>query len=261
MYEAFVQRTRIGRIWPVTTPSPTDSVWLRAAKKPRSEPGLTRDAVVSAAVELMDEGGVAALSMRKLAARLNSAPMTLYTYVDTKADILEFALDGVFTEMLTAAVRSDWWEDDLTAMAQEMFEVFLRHPWAPALLGSKPPIGPAAVAHLGMILEVLSDAGLGDGDLESALAAYYYYVLGAATAETVWMQAGRPLSTIADDELLSALTSADGRDTAPVIDFYRASPPTEPGRRFLLGLRRIIDGLRPIAAGGHNSVAVDSPRH
>ena len=221
----------------------TESVWLRPAKKPRDQLSLDRDQIVAAAVELMDSEGIAGLSMRKLATHLGTAPMTLYGYVATKDDVLEYALDGVFAEA-TGNRRARDWRDKLKALAHSTFEAFLRHPWAPALLGSKPPIGPAAVDHFSSMLDALSGAGFRDGALTSAVSAVYYYVLGAATAEAAWIQAGQPFANLTASQL-AALESLHGEDTAQAVQFFAAQSGGNARQRFEAGLTAILDNLRP----------------
>ncbi|MGH3726237.1 MAG: TetR/AcrR family transcriptional regulator [Mycobacterium sp.] len=224
-------------------PPSTESVWLRPAKAMRGQPTLTRDQIISAAMQIMDSEGISGLTMRKLAARLRTAPMTLYGHVSTKDDLLEFAVDGVFAEaLLDGGPRT--WRPRLTAIARRLFDTFLDHPWAPTLLGSKPPMGPAAVAHFGSMLNTLSQAGFEGESLTSAVTAFYYYVLGAATAEAAWVQAGRPFAEVTPGDL-ERLKSADGGDNAPMVELYRHQTASQPHDRFEMGLRHVLDGLRP----------------
>jgi AcrR family transcriptional regulator len=199
---------------------------------------------VSAAVELMDSEGIAELSMRKLAARIGIAPMTLYGHVATKDDVLEYALDGVFAEALAKKRTADGWRDSLDAIAHSTFDAFLGHPWAPALLGSKPPLGPAAVAHFTSILDVLSGAGFREDSLAPALSAFYYYILGAATAESAWVRAGRPFEDISTAEL-TKLQTLENVDTSSAVQFFARQSTGDPQHRFEAGLARILDSMRP----------------
>ncbi|MBF6126752.1 TetR/AcrR family transcriptional regulator [Nocardia brasiliensis] len=220
-----------------------NSVWLRPAKQTRNPPALDLDQIVAAAVALLDEESVSGLTMRKLAARLDAAPMTLYGYVATKDDLLELAVDAVFAEALAADPVADDWRAALTAIGHRTFLALVRHPWAAALVGDNPPLGPAAVAQFGTILRVLTAAGFTGGHLDSALTGFYYYVLGAALAESAWTCAGRASSFTAAD--ISRLTSADGQDVTPVAAYFERYPDTDPVQRFGHGLRAVLNGLDP----------------
>ena len=61
--------------------------------------GLSIDAIVGEAIELADAEGLAAVTMRRIAARLEVAPMTLYGYVPSKAELLDLMLDSVYAGM------------------------------------------------------------------------------------------------------------------------------------------------------------------
>jgi AcrR family transcriptional regulator len=220
------------------------SVWLRPTKKSRGQAAVTRAQIVSVAVELMDSEGLAELSMRKLAARIGIAPMTLYGHVATKDDVLEYALDGVFAEALANKRTAVGWRDSLDAIGRSTFDAFLAHPWAPSLLGSKPPLGPAAVAHFTSILDVLSGAGFRDDDLMPALSAFYYYILGAATAESAWILAGRPFEDITAADLAS-LQTLENLDSSSAVRFFADQSTGDPQHRFEGGLARILDSMRP----------------
>src|SRR3954447_6199190 len=97
------------------------SVWLegkvrRGGRGGGQPSGLDRDRITAATVRLLDAEGLAKFSMRRLAAALNVTAMSLYWYVDTKDDLLELALDSVYSEI--APPREDGpWEDRLRALA------------------------------------------------------------------------------------------------------------------------------------------------
>ncbi|BCK56162.1 TetR/AcrR family transcriptional regulator [Nocardia wallacei] len=219
------------------------SIWLRPAKPGRGRPVLDRDRIVRAAVSLLDEESVAGLTMRKLADRLGAPPMTLYSYVATKDDLLEYALDAVFAEMLDDVEPGDDWRAALGAIGGRTFDALLRHHWAAALVGAAPPIGPAAVAQFGTILRVLIAAGFSGERLESATTCFYYYVLGAALAESSYAHNGSTAgASIAE---LSNLTAADGTDIAPTAQFLAGYANADARDRFERGLTAVLDGLRP----------------
>ncbi|WP_167477536.1 TetR/AcrR family transcriptional regulator [Nocardia arthritidis] len=217
------------------------SIWLRPAKPGRGRPALDRDQIVAAAVALLDEESVAGLTMRKLGDRLGVPPMTLYGYVATKDDLLEYALDAVFDETLNDAEPGTDWRAELAAIGARTFEALLRHHWAAALVGAAPPMGPAAVAQFGTIMRVLTAAGFTGERLESATTAFYYYVLGAALAESAWARTG---STV--ESLTAGLPNPAAADElTPAAEFLAGYANADARQRFDRGLRAVLDGLRP----------------
>jgi AcrR family transcriptional regulator len=215
------------------------SVWSRPAK--RSQPPLQRDEIVAAAIVLLDEDGVAGLTMRKLATRLGTAPMTLYGHVSTKDDLLEYVLDAVFAEALDEAAPAGDWRADLARIASRTFDALIRHPWAPALVGGRPPIGPAAVTQFGTVLRVLTDAGLTAEQRDAATAAVYYYVLGAALAESAWRSAGWQEDALVAEA--ASVTPEAASTSAPTRDFLRRQAGGDARRRFEQGLHCVLNGV------------------
>jgi AcrR family transcriptional regulator len=66
---------------------------------PGRRPRLTREQVVAAALELVEQDGLGALSMRRLGARLEIEAMTLYTYVESKDDLLDALAESVLSDL------------------------------------------------------------------------------------------------------------------------------------------------------------------
>ena len=89
---------------------------------------LNRAKVLHAAVELADEGGFEALTMRRLAAGLGVVPMALYKHVADKRELLDGMVDLVFAE-LEVPVDVDW-RSALRTRASWLRQALLRLPWA-----------------------------------------------------------------------------------------------------------------------------------
>src|SRR5690242_13896302 len=118
----------------------TPSARTARARRPRGS--LTREQVVEAALALVDEQGVEALSMPALAARLDCGVMTLYGYIDSKEDLL-LALaqrglaDTRWPEPLphdAAALLGSW--------GRALRQALLRHPSLAGIFLSQAVVGP-----------------------------------------------------------------------------------------------------------------------
>jgi AcrR family transcriptional regulator len=118
---------------------------------------LTRDRVLQAAVELADRGGLDELSMRKLGQELGVEGMALYRHVRNKEDILDGIVDVVMREVEAPETPLDW-KSGLRQLSHAARRVMLRHPWAPAVIVSRPDVGPATLSHIDAVLRNL-DAG------------------------------------------------------------------------------------------------------
>ena len=91
-------RTRTGRAWVGAEPD---------GDEPRRVP-LSRPRVVRAALQLVDEKGLAALTMRGLATELGVSPMALYNHVQDKEELVDLMLDLVLEEVDLSPVPGDW---------------------------------------------------------------------------------------------------------------------------------------------------------
>ncbi|MEU7075343.1 TetR/AcrR family transcriptional regulator C-terminal domain-containing protein [Streptomyces narbonensis] len=163
------------------------SVWLekRAARSGGGPAGLDRDRIVSTSIRMLDEEGLAKLSMRKLATELGVTAMSLYWYVDTKDDIIEFAMDSVYGEVDLAAVDAAGdWRERVRVLAMEYRRMLVRHAWMSPSAGQYLNIGPNSVAVGQKIHEAISDTGLPLERRPSATSAVFQFVYGYGTIES-----------------------------------------------------------------------------
>ena len=133
---------------------------------------LNRERVLTAALELVDEQGIDALSMRKLGQSLGYEAMSLYNHVANKDDLLDGILDLVLAEMEPPA--PDGGLPAIRASALSAHEALKRHPWAATMLMSAARIRPARIQYMEALLASLRNTGL------SAETTYHaYHVLDA----------------------------------------------------------------------------------
>jgi AcrR family transcriptional regulator len=105
------------------------------ASAPHRAP-LSKERVLRTAVALADEGGVDALSMRKIAQALGVVPMALYKHVTNKNELLDGMIDVVVGEVDPPAGGTDW----KTAIRRRILSarrMLLRHPWASGVIESR----------------------------------------------------------------------------------------------------------------------------
>jgi len=165
-------------------------IWERP--EPSAPSALSRERIVRAAIRLADADGLAAVSLRKIAAALDVGPMRLYRYVDTKDDLLALMMDAVWAEIPVPALAE--WRAGVRALAGGIRAAALRHEWFADLLGGRPDLGPAAFGHMEARVAALRAApGLRDDADALALAsrAVGAYVLGALRHEIADRRAER----------------------------------------------------------------------
>lgn len=105
-----------------------------SAAQPRTP--LSKRRVLGAAVALADEGGVDALSMRRIAQSLGVVPMALYKHVANKNELLDGMIDVLVGEIDPPAVDTDW-KTTIRRRVLSARRMLLRHPWAPEVIESR----------------------------------------------------------------------------------------------------------------------------
>lgn len=105
-----------------------------AATQPRAP--LSKERVLSAAVALADEGGMDALSMRRIAQALGVVPMALYKHVANKNELLDGMIDVLVGEIDPPAGNTDW-KTAIRLRVLSARRMLLRHPWAPEVMESR----------------------------------------------------------------------------------------------------------------------------
>ncbi|MER6812634.1 TetR/AcrR family transcriptional regulator C-terminal domain-containing protein [Spirillospora sp. NPDC000708] len=164
------------------------TVWDRPEPPTRPAP-LDRERMVAAAIALADEGGLEAVSLRKVAARLDTGPMRLYGYISSKEELFDLMLDEVYGEILPEERPGDW-REALRDRAHRTREAALRHPWLADLLGGRPTLGPNALAVAEATLAALD--GVADLDtVTRAVETVSAYLTGAIRREIANLRAER----------------------------------------------------------------------
>ena len=128
---------------------------------------LTRQQVVTAAIELADRDGIDSISMRRLAQELGIEAMSLYTHVRNKEDLLDGIVDAVIGTIPVHAGAD--WRTSLRQMALGARGVMLRHPWAPRAIETRTAPGPASLTYINAILGILRGGGFSIAQTHRAL--------------------------------------------------------------------------------------------
>jgi AcrR family transcriptional regulator len=242
-------------------------LWRERERPKRGrKPKLTVDAVIAAAIELADEAGIAALSMRALAERLEVGTMTLYTHVPGKAELVDLMVDTVLGETARPQELPDGWRARLELVARENAALFRRHPWLLEVITFRPPMGPGVLAKYDFELRALEGVGLSDVEMDSVLTLVIGYVQSAVRValeatlveqrtgltDEQWWQAQAPLL----EQVIDAgrFPIADRVGTAAAIAYGGL---WDPDHTFEFGLERVLDGIgvliearTPAANGG-----------
>ncbi|WP_457032194.1 TetR/AcrR family transcriptional regulator C-terminal domain-containing protein [Kitasatospora sp. P5_F3] len=209
---------------------------------------LTLERIVSTATVVADREGLAAASMRRVAAELGVATMSLYRHVADKDELLTRMMDAAFAEWPLPATAPDGWRDRLELAGRQLWRIFRCHPWlAPVLSLTRPRPVPAALPFTEWVLASLEGRGLDTSTVFTAHLTLFNYIRGTAVTIEAETEAEAASGLDADEwldsqepALLTAL--ADGRypsferliDTAYDFDLDGL---------FEFGLQRLLDGF------------------
>lgn len=189
---------------------------------------LHKHDVVDAATAILDNFGMADLTMRRLARELTVSPGALYWHFANKQELLGAVADRILEPALDRSVATGW-REQITGQCHRLRDALLSHTDGAELVSASFAAGQSAamteiVARLAAAAEA---AGVAGADAELGARTVVYYVLGFTVDEQSRLQWDAAGATLPDGQ--SVLTA-------------------EPSRRFAFGLTVVIDGIA--AQGG-----------
>ena len=144
--------------------------------------GLTRERVLGTAVAIADDGGLEALSMRRLARALGVEAMSLYNHIAGKEHLLDGMVDVVFAEIERPSAGGDW-KQEIRTRAISTRAALRRHPWAVGLMEARARPGQSGLALHEAVLACLREAGFSGPMAIRAHSIHDAYVYGFALRE------------------------------------------------------------------------------
>jgi AcrR family transcriptional regulator len=213
---------------------------------------LTRDRVLRAGIELADEQGIDALTMREIATRLDVEGASLYYHVTSKGDLLDAMTDLVAAEIEVPLESADW-KEAMRRRAISARSVFSRHPWASAVMDSREHSGPAQLAYADRVLGILLAAGFTPRDAANAFLILDTYIHGFQRQQSsLSLPEGVETFDVAEG-LLAELTPDSYPSLLAIAADFAVNPHDEVAV-FEFGLNLILDGLQRTLESGHSLV-------
>jgi AcrR family transcriptional regulator len=233
----------------VEVPEPS---WVRT-RKPRAAPRapLSREAIVAAALRVVDQQGLEGTSMRRVAEELGTAPSALYWHVRNKDELLQFVFDRVVGEIEFPAPDPEHWQEQLKALGREMRRVLTRHRDIARVSIGAIPVGPNALLLVEWMHALLRGAGLPDrtvalvGDLCGLYIGAYAFEesLGLASPTGERLPPEQVIAMLR--EYWESLPPERFPHTLALLDVLFQGGPDE---RFEFGLDVIVRGLASLGA-------------
>jgi TetR/AcrR family tetracycline transcriptional repressor len=200
--------------------------------------------VVSSALALLQDGGLAAISTRRLAERLGVQSPALYWHVRDKQDLLGLVADAICMQMALPSAAQPF-RERMKAIAREYRRVLLAYRDAPRLFAEHPPIGPHRMKLYDAAVGTLLDAGFRKDEAVALATFYRHYLLGMIAEEARERAAGGsagrfPASALGVELEQVAHAERDYPNLAGAAALLRR---IEPAALFETGLDVILDGL------------------
>jgi AcrR family transcriptional regulator len=218
--------------------------------------GLTVAAIIEAAVAIADVEGLDAVSMRRVAERLNVGAMSLYTHVPGKGELTDLMFDTVAGELYAdvdePSQQPGGWREALRFIARRNWELYGRHPWLLHLSHARPVMGPHVSRNYEAELRPLDGIGLTDIEMDDTLTLVLSHVRSLARTRLLQhsVQQDSGLTDlewwVATAPLLETVMSGQhfpvaGRVGQAAGMAHQAV--TDPEHALSFGLDRILDGV------------------
>jgi TetR/AcrR family transcriptional regulator, tetracycline repressor protein len=200
-----------------------------------TRPRLTRDRIIAAAVDILDQDGTDALTMRRLGARLGVDPMAVYHHVPNKAAVFDGVVEWLWSQADLGEPTGTWKEQSASFM-RGFRRTLLTHPHAVPIVGTRPVVTPVMLDLLERVLGLLTEVGLPPAsavDLMNSLAAF---TIGHALAEV-----GEPVggSSASAEQVYRGLSTTTHPHLAAL---FTSGYEYRPDEQFDRGLLAILDG-------------------
>lgn len=192
--------------------APEPPLWRTRGEAGRGERRpLTRDAIVEAALAVLDRDGLSGLSMRRLAQELGAGAASLYWHVGNKEELLSLVLDRIVGEGDPPEPDPPNWQEQVKQMARDTRRLLGSHRDAAQISLGRIPVGPHSMPVLERYLAVLAAAGLPGRVVAHAADMFALYVGGFAFEESIQVP---PLGDAS-------------ASTAQLADYFRSLPPDQ----------------------------------
>jgi AcrR family transcriptional regulator len=217
------------------------------ARDSATRPRLSRERVLQGAVAVADAGGIAALTIRSLAAELGVKPMAVYHHVANKEEILDGIVDIVFSEIELPTIGGEW-HSEMRRRAASAREAMRRHPWAIGLVETRTSPGWATLKHHDAVIGTLRAGGFSVEMTAHAFALIDAFVYGFALSEATLPFNGPDTVPEVAEQMMAQFSPDDYPHLVEFSVEHVMKPGYDYGEEFEFGLSVILDGLAKSAA-------------
>ena len=207
--------SRLAILSGMTSQSSAVSATAPAMRRPGSRQPLDPEIILTAALDIVDTRGAEALTMRSLAAHLDSGTTTLYRHFPNRAALIAAVIDRAISEvdLSDSAATTGTWQQVCKSLAQRLFGALAAHRNLASLRVVNPPIGRSTAAMSELFLAVLLRDGFTPDTAARLYATMTHYVRGfaiqlSAHSNNEQLQAATPVTLTHSDPIRHPSTAA-----------------------------------------------------
>jgi len=201
---------------------------------PGSRSRLSTQAIVDTAIAVADVDGLDAVSIRRVAAILEVRPMSLYTHIVSKDELLELMANELVGTLLVDEMLPEDWREALTILARRSFVMFASHPWLVGLFTRRPRPGPNAARYAKQMARAVEGLRLPPEEMWTMLGIVNDYVRGNAL---------RVASTGSARDLVDTLSAEERAEMPEVAVLPKVEEARLDDESFEVGLQVVLDGV------------------
>jgi AcrR family transcriptional regulator len=210
----------------------------RPAKAP-----LSQEAIVAAGLDVLRAEGIDGVTMRRVAAELDTGPASLYVYVSNRQDLLDQMFDAVAGEVeLPQAIDPERWREDLERLLTEIRDTMDRYPGIARVPLANVPTGPNATRAADRVLALLRAGGVDDRSAAWFVDVVFLFVNAAAFETSIYVEQGREHEEV-DEEIAAAFGRLDAAAYPNIFELMPLLVSGDGDARFAFGLQLMINGL------------------
>jgi AcrR family transcriptional regulator len=195
---------------------------------------LTHEAITEAAIKIADAEGLDAVSIRRVAAELEARPMSLYSHIANKDELLASMAEQSVQEMLVQQPLPEDWREAVAAIARRMYATFVSHSWLILIFMQQPRFGPNATRQAKQMARAATSLSLEPAEIWLLQGTVNDYVLGHSLRATAAPTAGQLANAVPKIDVV------EFPELASLPDSLRARDSVE---RFETGLQIVLDGV------------------
>jgi AcrR family transcriptional regulator len=196
---------------------------------------LTAEAIIGAAIRIADSEGIGAVSIRRLAAEVGAPPMTLYSHISSKEELIALMVEQVIAEIFIEEQLPADWRRAVALIARRNYATMVNHPWFVQTASTQHRrFGPNATKVSKQAAAALAGVELEPERIWLIMGTINDYVLGHSL---------RAVTALKPEELEQPIAERDIAETPELASLPKSLRTRTQVERFEAGLRIVLEGI------------------